>query len=181
MNSDIKRIAIIDDEKSFLNSIKRMLFEFEDYHIMTFDSPQHVLDLLKEDIFYFSIILSDEKMPGISGTDFIRIINEEYPHIVTMIMTGYPSFESSVKAINSGNVFKYLIKPIAENTLLSALKMASIESDLRKTKYVEMLFQKMHLKSIQKLESQYPGITKVKKDKMGSVIIDEEDTNTEIQ
>jgi len=142
MNSYIKRIAIVDDEQSFLNSIKRMLSDFEDYCIMTFDSPQQVLELLKEDIFYFAIVISDEKMPEIRGTDFIKILNDEYPHIVTMIMTGYPSIESSMKAINSGNVFKYLTKPIAENTLLSALKMASIESDLRKTKYVELLFQK---------------------------------------
>jgi len=55
MNSYIKRIAIVDDEQSFLNSIKRMLSDFEDYCIMTFDSPQQVLELLKEDIFYLQL------------------------------------------------------------------------------------------------------------------------------
>ena len=70
------------------------------------------------------VIVSDERMPGVRGTDFLSEVAERYPEVVRIILTGYAGLDAAVRAINHARVFRYLRKPCPPDELRSAVSSA---------------------------------------------------------
>jgi diguanylate cyclase (GGDEF)-like protein/PAS domain S-box-containing protein len=103
-----RTLLIVDDELPVLNALQRMLVD-EGYMILTAASAREGLELLAEHP--AQVILSDQRMPGMSGTEFLGRVKVLYPDTVRMVLTGYAELETVVQAVNEGAIYKFFSKP----------------------------------------------------------------------
>lgn len=166
-----REILFVDDEENIINSLIR-LFRNEDYKVHTALGGQAGLNIIKEhDI---SLIISDHRMPSMSGVEFLSKAKEIAPDTIRIMLTGYADLESTIAAINEGEVFRFINKPWNDEDLLMTVRQSLDYLDLlsannRLTKTV-----KKQAYVIKKLEDNHPGITSILRDDHGAVIIDEE-------
>lgn len=101
-------ILFVDDEVRLLRSIQRGLLD-EPYNLLFAESGQEALKLLEENQVH--IIVTDMRMPEMSGLDLLRIVKEKYPHIVRIVLSGYTQVTTLLTAINQGEIFRFITKP----------------------------------------------------------------------
>lgn len=126
MAEEIK-ILCVDDEPNVLNALKRFFMD-EDYIILTASSGEEGLQTLeKEDV---QVVISDYRMPGMNGVEFLKKVRELRPHTVRLVLSGYADTASIVAAINEGQIYKFLPKPWNDDdlkvTVLNALERYSL-------------------------------------------------------
>ena len=115
------KLLIVDDEPEILNMLRRNL-ALEDYEIFTTTDPQEALELMKKEL--FALVLTDIKMPGMSGVDLLSEIKRINPLANVIMMTGYSSMSNVVDCLGSGAV-DYFVKPFLDlDLLLQALDQA---------------------------------------------------------
>ena len=100
-------LLLIDDEERILRSL-RMLF-FTGYTVHTTTDPQEALRILREQRVH--VIVSDQRMPEMQGSDLLRRAREVSPATMRILLTGYSDVEASIASVNEGEVFRYLMKP----------------------------------------------------------------------
>ena len=115
------RILFVDDEENVLRSLKR-LFMSEDYTVLTALSGPDGLAVLKE--VEVPVIISDQRMPVMTGAEFLEKSRELSPDSVRIILTGYADVEAAIGAINRGGAYRYVSKPWNDNELLLVIKDA---------------------------------------------------------
>jgi len=103
-----RTVLFVDDEPKMLSSIERTLCR-EPYNIITTEGARKALSILDQKQVH--VLVTDLRMPGISGFELIQLVKNEYPHIIRMILTGYTDIETLLTAINKGQIFRYIIKP----------------------------------------------------------------------
>ena len=113
-------ILYVDDEQQNLISFKAAFRR--EYKIMTAISGQEAIEILKEhDV---QLIISDQRMPEMTGVEFLENILPVYPDAIRMILTGFSDVEAIIDAINKGKVFRYITKPWDENELRMTIENA---------------------------------------------------------
>jgi diguanylate cyclase (GGDEF)-like protein/PAS domain S-box-containing protein len=111
-----RTLLLVDDEANILSSLKRLLRE-DGYHILTANGGQEGLLLLgANDV---DVILSDQRMPNMTGVEFLHKAKELYPHTVRMVLSGYTELQSVTDAVNEGAIYKFLTKPWDDTQLRS--------------------------------------------------------------
>jgi len=165
-------ILLVDDEKSILNSIIR-LFLNEKYEILTAASGKEALQIMEEND--VSLIISDHRMPEMTGVEFLSLAKDIAPDAIRIMLTGYADLEASINAINEGEVYRFITKPWNDEELLITVKRALEHRELilqnrRLTKTV-----KKQAAILEKLEDHYPGISEVTRSEDGAIVIDEDD------
>ena len=102
------KILVVDDEPDNLDLLYRTFRR--NYKVLRAESGPAALEILSKegDI---AVIISDQRMPMMSGTEFLSLTASQYPDIIRIILTGYTDVEDLVEAINTGKVFKYVTKP----------------------------------------------------------------------
>lgn len=158
-------ILIVDDQPAVLSILKGILSKGP-YAILSAPSALEALDILEKNA--VDVIISDERMPGMSGSDFFAVVRERYPETMRIILTGYASLESAIKAINEGEIYRFLTKPCRSQELHAAVEDALAHRAKIKGKIVDRSTSLM-----ESLEEQAPGITQVKRDDDGVIIIDD--------
>lgn len=115
------RILVVDDEEAILET---MAFTFEDdYEVHTAQDPRRALELLEKKG-PFAVVLSDQRMPSMSGVDFVSEVWKRHPATVRMILTGFSDMEAIIQAINDGHVYAYITKPWEPDHLKQLMKQA---------------------------------------------------------
>ena len=112
-------ILCVDDESNILNTLRR-LFRNEEFQVLTATSGEEGLAILKttENI---GLILSDQRMPEMTGSAFLQESRELFPDISRMILTGYTDVGAAIDAINQGGAYRFLTKPWNEHELRQAV------------------------------------------------------------
>lgn len=106
-------ILYVDDEVNNLTTFKAAFRR--EYNVFACTSPKEAVEVLeKNDI---DLIITDQRMPGKTGVEFLEEIIPDYPNIIRMILTGFSDIDDIIKAINSGHVFRYITKPWDEREL----------------------------------------------------------------
>jgi DNA-binding NtrC family response regulator len=101
------KIMIVDDEAANLRLLERLFRT--DYTVITSESGAEALQLLEQhDV---ALLITDQRMPGMTGVELVQRTAPLRPHMVRIILTGYTDVESLVEAINGGHVYKYVTKP----------------------------------------------------------------------
>lgn len=116
-----KTLLLVDDEQNIVSSLKRLLRR-DGYHILTANSGQEGLDILAAS--EVDVIISDQRMPGMTGVEFLRNVKELYPATIRMVLSGYTELTSVTDAINEGAVFRFLTKPWDDEKLRDYIKEA---------------------------------------------------------
>lgn len=122
-------ILLVDDEASILSSLKRVLRP-KGYTLFTAESGAEGLRLLEAHP--IDLIISDMRMPEMTGAQFLGQAKERYPDITRILLTGYSEITSTVSAINDGGIYHYLQKPWDEQDLLLTVQRALEQQFLRK-------------------------------------------------
>ncbi|MCX8070428.1 MAG: response regulator [Thermodesulfovibrionales bacterium] len=162
------KILIVDDEINVTEALKRIFID-EPYLIITSNSAQEGLKLLYKD--KFKVVISDERMPEMSGSEFLSIVRKEFPHIIRIILTGYASLDSAVRAINNGEIYRYLTKPWEETQLRLIVRDAVDKFNLEEENRRLLETIKNQAITLKMIEQQYPGITKIDEDEKGSILL----------
>ncbi len=116
--SDLPRILCVDDEANILKAIKRSLRKR--YEIHTAESGKEGLEILRDDG-PFSVVVSDMKMPEMNGALFLKHARKISPQTVRLLLTGFADLDSVVKAVNQGNIYRFLSKPCTAQILAHAI------------------------------------------------------------
>ena len=122
---DKHTILIVDDEINNLQLLKRT-FRGQ-YNILTATNGLEALEVVKEHGEKISLIVSDQKMPVMEGTEFLEKVRETHPQIVKILLTGHVDTDILVSAINDCDLFQYILKPFE----VEELKFA-VENGLKK-------------------------------------------------
>ncbi|MEH2265171.1 response regulator [Nostoc sp.] len=115
------KILVVDDEPDNLDLLYRTFYR--DYKVLRATSGPAALDLLAQEG-EVAVIISDQRMPMMSGTEFLSLTATQYPDIIRIILTGYTDVEDLVEAINAGKVFKYVTKPWEAEELKAVVRQA---------------------------------------------------------
>jgi response regulator RpfG family c-di-GMP phosphodiesterase len=119
--NQVAKVLLVDDEENILRSICRVLLEEDALEVVTADSGPRGLEVLQanRDV---ALILSDQRMPGMSGADFLQRARELSPDSVRMVLTGYADMADTMDAINKGGASRYLTKPWDDDALRCAIR-----------------------------------------------------------
>ena len=112
-------LLIVDDEVNILRSLKR-IFRREGYRILTAQSGHEALQLMAR--YHVQVILSDMRMPGMSGAELLRQVCDLYPDTIRIILSGYADLGAVTEAVNNGGLYKFLVKPCDNNELKEQIK-----------------------------------------------------------
>lgn len=116
-----RTLLLVDDEENILSSLKRLLRR-DGYRILTANSGQAGLDILASEP--VDVIVSDQRMPHMTGVEFLRIAKEHSPDSIRMVLSGYTDLQSITDAINEGAIYKFLTKPWDDEHLRANIEEA---------------------------------------------------------
>lgn len=152
------KILIVDDEKIICRGCEKILSE-AGFQVASTLSAKHALEMLKEEP--FDIVITDLKMPELSGTELLKIIKCDYPEITVIVITGYSTVETAVEAMKLG-AFDYLPKPFTSDQAVMVIQKA-VE---RKNLLEEAARGKREVSKAQQIMESLPtGIIVVNRDK----------------
>jgi DNA-binding NtrC family response regulator len=114
-------LLIVDDEADILKAIKRSFYHTR-YQVYTASSAKECMQLLEE--YDIQVLLSDFCMPDVNGGTLVKNVQQQYPDIVSMILTGYADFDTAVHVMNSGAAYKFLSKPWDNQQLIVEVDQA---------------------------------------------------------
>jgi DNA-binding NtrC family response regulator len=124
-----RTILFVDDEEKVLKSLQRGLMD-EPYKLFFATSGKEALQILgKKEV---HVIVTDMRMPEMSGLELLRIVKDKYPKIIRLVLSGYTQVTTLLTAINQGEIFKFITKPWKlEEEFLSVLNQAVEYYNLR--------------------------------------------------
>jgi len=117
------RILIVDDEEHILRALKRTLMD-EDYVIDKALDGEEALEMIGKRP--YKVVISDERMPGMLGSELLAMISLRRPEVVKIMLTGHASVEAAMNAVNQGEICRFLLKPWDNSELRMAVR-AGIE------------------------------------------------------
>ena len=120
------RLMILDEDRIILQSLAQFLRR-EGYEVKTSDNPEDALNQL--DAGQTELLLADINMPGVKPAEFLRDVRRRFPHVVTIVITGYGSIEGAVEATKMG-AFDYLTKPIVDDEIRLIVEKAVRQQSL---------------------------------------------------
>lgn len=123
-------ILVVDDEKNIISALKRLLRN-ENYSILSAGSGAEGLEILKTG--KVNLVISDQRMPGMNGTEFLSRVMHQNPDIIRIILSGYTEIDSITEAINKGHIYKFLLKPWNDTSLVLEIRQALDQYDLIET------------------------------------------------
>jgi two-component system, NtrC family, response regulator HupR/HoxA len=113
-------ILIVDDQPEILNALERILKE--EHHILTAASGAAALDILQQQA--VAVILADQRMPGMTGVEFLSQAITQQPDTIRILITAYADITASIDAVNRGKIYYYISKPWEPEELLLIIRQA---------------------------------------------------------
>ena len=165
-------VLLLDDEPNVTAGLKRALHS-EPWKILTAATTGGAFDILSREA--VDVVVSDERMPGMSGSQFLSEVRKKYPHTIRMILSGQADLEAAVRAINEGEVYRFLLKPCNPADLRITIRQALEHKQL--VELSRKLLREYEKKQtlLDELERANPGITLVTTDEHGAICMDDED------
>lgn len=161
-------VLIVDDERPTRKALVRALSDVAT--IREAESAEDALRVL--DAVRVDVVVSDHDMPGMSGLDLLRTVRLRWPLVQRLICTASHEFGLAVRAINLGEVARFVTKPWEDDELRcsvsQAIEQAALEREVR-----HLREQVRRTKSaLDELERLHPGITKLQRDATGAILLD---------
>ena len=123
-----RTLLLVDDEENILRSLGRLLRR-DGYNILTANSGHEGMEVLKEND--VSVIISDQRMPQMTGVEFLSKVKDVYPGTVRIVLSGYTDLKSVTDAINQGAIYRFLTKPWDDALLRANIEEAFQYHDLQ--------------------------------------------------
>jgi DNA-binding NtrC family response regulator len=117
------------------------------------------------------VVVSDEQMPGLSGSKLLATVRQMYPTTVRIMLTGCASLEAAIRAINEGEVYRFLTKPCNLTELAQVLRSALLLKNLVHESTGLLATARQQRVVLEELEREHPGITRVKRSASGCIVL----------
>jgi response regulator RpfG family c-di-GMP phosphodiesterase len=135
-------LLCVDDEPNILSSLRR-LFRAKGYRVLTAESASEGLHIMADEP--IDLVISDMRMPGMDGAQFLEQVRNRWPDTIRMLLTGYSDIQSILDAINRGEIYRYITKPWDDNDILLLVRHALERRMLEKEKQrLELLTQQQN-------------------------------------
>jgi putative nucleotidyltransferase with HDIG domain len=121
-------VLFVDDEGNILKAVQRLLRN-EPWEVLTASRGSEALEILERTP--AQVVVSDQRMPEMSGVDLLQAIRERRPNVVRMMLTGYTEMNVAVEAINRGEIYRLITKPWNDEELKATLRQAFDHFDLK--------------------------------------------------
>lgn len=122
-----RTLLLVDDEPNITNALSRLLRQ-GNLQILTADCGQAGLDVLA--VHSVDVIVSDQRMPGMTGVEFLKIVKKLYPNTVRIVLSGFTELRSVTDAVNEGAIYKFLSKPWDDMQLKIAIEDAFLQKEM---------------------------------------------------
>ena len=133
MKKDLPKVLFVDDQAEVLDDIKVIVAEVcEPYTALNAEEGMKVF----ENEGPFTIVASDQILPGMNGAEFLAMVSRRDPYCSTMLVTGHASYRDAMRAVNDGHVFRLLDKPYAEQDLIDAIQAGVRQRELLEAEQV---------------------------------------------
>ena len=119
-DSDRATLLFVDDERRVLSSMRAMFRR--DYDVLVADNGREALQIVDRES--VDVIISDQRMPGMTGVEFLTEVKDRCPEVMRILLTGYADLQAIEASINEGEVFRYLMKPCPPDDLKKAIALA---------------------------------------------------------
>lgn len=163
------KILLIDDEPRVLSGLARVLSE-EPYEVLTAESGREALSILAKT--NIDVMVADQDMPGMSGTELLSKVYVEHPDIVRIMLTGKATLEVAIQAINNGAITQLLTKPCDPKDLALAIHQALIQKDFKDEAGQLVARENKQIVALADVERKNPGISRVEQDEHGAIKIE---------
>jgi response regulator RpfG family c-di-GMP phosphodiesterase len=120
-NQVLATLLLVDDEENILNSLRRLLRN-EPYALLTCNDGESALQLLEQHP--VDLVISDARMPGMDGATLLAQVQQRWPNCLRILLTGYADLTTTVKAINQGQIYRYISKPWDDDELRLIIRQA---------------------------------------------------------
>ncbi|UJW83817.1 sigma-54-dependent Fis family transcriptional regulator [Hydrogenophaga sp. SL48] len=120
MSEALPTVLVVDDEVRSQDAMRRTLDE--DFTVFTASSADEARGLLQRQP--VSVILCDQRMPGVTGVTFLKEVREQWPETVRIVISGYTDSEDIIAGINEAGIYQYILKPWAPDHLLDSVRNA---------------------------------------------------------
>ncbi len=141
-------ILFVDDEPDILKTMVR-IFRKENYKVLTAESALKAWQILKDET--VNVIVTDQRMPKISGIELLKKIKSAYPDTIRIMLTGYADIDSVMEAVNQGAIYKFISKPWNDVDLKLNIRLALVQYKLLTENSKLKEVQKQQTKNIDKL------------------------------
>ena len=121
MESNLPIVLIVDDEPRSLEALRRTLDE--DFQVLTAGSTDAAQSIMESE--FVQIVLCDQRMPGTSGIEFLKLVRQRWPEAVRIVLSGYTDSADIIAGINEAGIWQYLLKPWSPEQLLLTLRSAA--------------------------------------------------------
>lgn len=177
MSAKNATILLVDDEPNVTDGLKRALRR-EPYEILTAISGAAAQELLERH--HVDVVVSDEQMPGMSGSVFLSGVRKRFPHTIRIILSGQANLESAVRAINEGEVYRFFLKPCNPYDLICTIQQALAHKRLEDQSRRLLREYQRQASVLARLEEKSPDLLHLDTDDQGAVVMDESDGECDV-
>lgn len=157
-------LLFVDDEQNVLNALRRIFLE-ENYTILTATSGQKALEILGQQP--VQLIISDHRMPGMTGAELLKAVREKYHDTIRIMLTGYADVNSIMGAVKEGAVYKFITKPWNDEDLRLTVSLALQQ-------YV-LIHENRHLKELARQQQtkikSFAGLFEQNRGMLGDILV----------
>ena len=150
-------ILLIDDEEQVIRALRRCLMD-EPYDILSANDGESGLALLQEHA--VKVVICDERMPGLSGSEVLSRISLRHPQTVRIMLTGQATLEAAMEAVNNGEIYRFFLKPWSDMEVRLSIRSGIEKFDLEEKNRRLLALARTQWSRLQELESRHPGITR---------------------
>ncbi|RMG48693.1 MAG: response regulator [Acidobacteria bacterium] len=162
-------VLFVDDEPHVLEGLRRAM-RGEPYRVLVAGSGRHALEILgREEV---DVLVTDEEMDGMRGSELVARVRLRHPDTVRILLTGRASLPGVLRAVNEGEIYRFLTKPCNVEELKAALRQAVVHRRLLVEGRRLLAMVRRQRALLERLEREHPGITALETDPDGALVID---------
>lgn len=167
------KILVVDDERWIRLNLKRLL-ESEGHSVLMADSGHAALTILKQN--KVDLIISDHRMPRMSGLDLLETLRQEYPQMVRVMLTGFADLQLALDAINRVEIHRLLLKPYSREQITETVRdLLELKDAGQEISTVDLNEARTRKATLDELHREHPGIDNVHRDRSGRIVISDAD------
>ena len=142
--ADEPRVLVVDDEKNYLSDFLTLFSK--KFNLVTASGGQEALDLLAKEA--VAVVVSDQRMPKMSGSEFLAQVSQRYPSTIRILLTGYSDIDAVVEAVNKGEIYRYVSKDTPLKEIEIVVRQAVEKFRLEETNRQLLWAKKRLIKSL---------------------------------
>ncbi|MFZ5471637.1 MAG: response regulator [Myxococcota bacterium] len=169
MEKTPRRILVVDDEVSICIALARSLRR-EGYEVVFAHDPQAALELLRTTP--IDLVISDQLMPQMTGLEFLKLVHDRHPDLIRIMLTGQADVETAIKAINQGEIYRFLTKPWDDAELKVTVFLAFEKLDLERQNRRLLAVMRQQQRLLEQFDREHPETLSVARDASGAIVLD---------